>query len=133
MKVIKPYISKFLVLTMFLIMSGIGVANAQSSFTDSTLLGNNTINIEVYPNPAQNHLKITLDEENNDLTNEDEEEYYQYSIGNVIGKKKKSGKVQKKPGSPITIDLDISNLSPGVYFIIVSRGKYSSTIRFIKK
>jgi len=134
MKVLQLNISKVFLFALVVILSGFGSAKAQSVFQDS-VNANTTISMEIFPNPAQHQISLQLEDadESDDLNNQDRQEFFEYSIGNVIGKKKKSGKVQKKPGSPVKVDIDISDLTPGVYFVIVSKSNYTFTKRFIKK
>lgn len=134
MKVPQLNISKIFLFTLVVMLCGFTSAKAQSVFQDS-VNANSTISMEIFPNPAQHQLSVQLEDadESGDMDNQDRQEFFEYSIGNVIGKKKKSGKIQKKPGSPVKVDIDVSDLTPGVYFIIVSKSNYSFTKRFIKK
>lgn len=134
MKVLQLNISKIVLLTAVVVLSAFASANAQSSFQDSVNTST-AITMDIFPNPAQNTLSIQLadSDESGDMNHQNQDEFFQYSIGNVIGKKKKSGKIQKKPGSPVKIDVDISNLSPGVYFVVVTKANHSFTMKFIKK
>lgn len=134
MKVLQLHISKLFLLTVVVIFSAFASAQAQSAFQDSVNT-HTTITMDIFPNPAQNLLSIQLEDsdEGGNVDHQNQDEYFEYSIGNVIGKKKKSGKIQKKPGSPVKIDIDISNLSPGVYFVLVTKANHSFTMKFIKK
>lgn len=88
---------------------------------DSTL--EKTLVVNVFPNPTVNSIVITLSG-NERSKKGDKEQEYEYSIGNVIGQKKKKGKVKVKTGSAVKVEVDTSEWVPGVYFLVIeSKGK----------
>ena len=91
------------------------------------------ISFSVFPNPAHDRLFLEFDAESFDI--EDEFGQFEYSIGNVIGKKKKSGKTTRKAlfQSGNRLEIQTVDLTPGIYLITVTQGSTSTTQRFIKK
>lgn len=92
-----------------------------------------TVSFNIFPNPAQDRLFIEFDSESFDV--DDEFGQFEYSIGNVIGKKKKSGKTTRKAlyQTGNRFEISTADLTPGIYLITVTEGSKSSTQRFIKK
>jgi subtilisin family serine protease len=88
---------------------------------DDYLLGLDVVNtteFSVFPNPVQNNLKF--------LTHQDLSETAVIDIFNALGQSIFQAKM------PIDKQLDISNLSSGMYFIKVSDGNQSATQKIIK-
>ena len=75
------------------------------------------IKINIYPNPADNYLQVNI--EGNNISN------YQYEIFDSFGRIHQSNISTDSP-------IDISNLSPGIYFIRINYpGKKAVTKKFI--
>lgn len=89
---------------------------------DNYLLGldvDNRIEFMVFPNPVQNQLKF--------LTQQDLSSMTSVEIFNALGQSVFQTKM------PQDKQLDVSNLSSGIYFVKVSAGNQSTTKKIIKK
>lgn len=83
----------------------------------TTKLNEQEIKLTIYPNPANNYLTVDIQ----DYTDSD----YQYEIFDSFGRIHQNNVSANSP-------IDISNLSPGVYFIRISYpGKQAATRKFI--
>ena len=95
------------------------------SFATSEMLGTNTFDtansIQLYPNPTRSNMTISV---SNATETPDT-----YSIYNTIGQQIALQKI--KSNSDLTINT--SALSAGVYFIKLSKGTSTKTLRFIKE
>lgn len=70
----------------------------------------------IYPNPSNGIFII-------DLSNlGDSETEIEYSIGDVLGKKKKSEKAKLASGESVKIKKDLTTFAPGIYFIWIKAG-----------
>ena len=78
-------------------------------------LGNDSLDFNLYPNPTENHLNVSLSNEN-----------ATYEIINYLGQEVKKGKLSQD-------GIDIIELNSGVYFFKLSDGKQTLTKKFIKK
>ncbi len=78
----------------------------------------NTTEFTIFPNPVQNQLKF--------LTNQDLSSMASVEIFNALGQSIFQSKM------PHDKQLDISNLSSGMYFVKVSEGNQSATKKIIK-
>lgn len=76
----------------------------------------NILNLQVYPNPSNGLYTITLDEEAS------------YTVYNVSGQVIKQGSF-----AGLTNQLDIANVSNGVYFLKVTTGAASATTKLVKE
>jgi subtilisin family serine protease len=88
---------------------------------DDYLLGLDVVNtteFSVFPNPVQNNLKF--------LTHQDLSETAEIEIFNALGQSIFQAKM------PNDKQLDVSNLSSGMYFIKISDGNQSATQKIIK-
>ena len=79
----------------------------------------NTTEFTIFPNPVQNQLKF--------LTNQDLSEMASVEIFNALGQSIFQAKM------PQDKQLDVSNLSSGMYFVKVSDGNQFTTKKIIKK
>jgi hypothetical protein len=80
--------------------------------------------LNVYPNPAKNDLKLMFSENSLQLN-------LNYCIINSIGKEVLNGKINNKKNEEI--DLNISSLSKGIYYIKTYNDSYSNSCKFIKE
>lgn len=97
--------------TTFGTSSALGLDDAVKSFES----------IFVHPNPASSQLNISVPN-----TNELPDSYL---IFNSLGQELRSTKIL----SPNNLNLNISGWANGIYFIKISKGEQSKTLRFIKK
>lgn len=75
----------------------------------------NTLDFALYPNPTENHLNVSLNDEN-----------ATYEIMNYLGQEVKKGK--------LTSDgIDVNELNSGIYFLKVNSNQQSVSKKFIKK
>ena len=86
------------------------------------------LELSAYPVPAGDKIVITI--EGKDQDNKEKE--LTYSIGNVIGKKKKKGKVTMKSNDIRQIEIDTGDLAKGVYFFIIEDGADIRILKFLK-
>lgn len=100
-------------------------ASESKSFATAELLGTNTFDmansIQLYPNPTRNNLTISV---SNATETPDA-----YSIYNTIGQQIASQKIT----SNTDLTINTSAFSAGVYFIKLSKGSATKTLRFIKE
>ena len=90
----------------------------RSEFTTTGFSQSSIVPFSLYPNPSIDKLNIELIE-NNEAT---------YSIYDLQGKKLHSSKFLEYKAS-----IDISILSPNVYFLIIEQGNKKSTTKFVKE
>ena len=108
------------------IASGGQFGNKQAKvFATDELLGTNSFDaantIQLYPNPAKNTMTISVSNAS--------EAPDSYSIYNTIGQQIASQKIT----SNTDLTINTSTLSTGVYFIKLSKGSSTKTLRFIKE
>ena len=82
----------------------------------------NTSNFIVYPNPASSEINISLSNANKGI--------YQFGLYNQLGQEIKAGSFNFNTN--ISQSLNIEELGMGVYFIKITNGNQSQTIKFIK-
>ena len=94
-------------------------------FATAEALGTNTFDaantIQLYPNPTRNAMTISVSKSS--------ETPESYSIYNTIGQQIASQKIS----SDSDLTINTSALSTGVYFIKLSKGSATKTLRFIKE
>lgn len=107
---------------------------------EDSLTKKKNLKLKLYPNPVNDRIQIRiideedLDDDEDDEDDEDSDEIeLTYGIGNIIGQKKKKGKVKLKSGAAIEVDLDTSHLAKGVYFIYVESSNFIIVQKFIKR
>jgi len=99
---------------------GINATTVEFPLDDTLYINeqNNTYNYQIYPNPANNILKISTNT-NTVLTN--------YVIRNTLGQKVLSGTLNSN------LEIKIDHLNSGIYFTEISNENQSITKQFIKK
>ena len=108
--------------TRITIVASDGLASSQTSFTMTlnqlvTGLENpNSIGLFLYPNPAKETLTISIP---NEMTSKE----LKFSLVNALGQVEKTQNVRSYDGK---ILVDVSSISPGLYFVKIIDG-YSST------
>ena len=114
--------------TVQLIVSNGSCADTVTQKVNTVQLGINTISdlsgLSVSPNPAKDLISVSVNSSSqfNDC---------RLSINNILGQSTYSQNVNLTTGAN-KFDLNISNLSPGIYFISLQNGKNTVTYKFVK-
>jgi bacillolysin len=82
---------------------------------NTTNSSNETLDFNLYPNPTESRLNVSLSDEN-----------ATFEIVNYLGQEIKKGKLSQD-------GIDVSELNAGVYFLKVNRNQQSVSKKFIKK
>ena len=103
------------------------VFNAHGCYENSDTIAFNLKNeterlATIYPNPALDFAQLIIHQE---------AEYIRYQITDRIGKTVAVNRIDQ-PQRFIPIEINVSGLSDGIYFIQVTDGQQSETIRFLK-
>lgn len=77
---------------------------------------NQKINVTAYPNPSTGVVHFDFEEDNT----------YIYTITNVLGNVLKTGAI-----SPSANEIDLQDLTAGVYFLNINSSNYKQTERII--
>ena len=107
--------------------STITLANARiipidlDSLTSYSLQLNEIKDVSVYPNPATDHITIKFNSQNTECLS--------YHICDLLGKIIKSGELKSK----IRNEINISNLKPGIYVILLNSKNQVKTIKLTKQ
>lgn len=119
---------------VFFIISG------QLAASNPDSLSKDRISMSLYPNPTASTLNVEIIEEEDQEPEEDNADdhntngttTYSYSIGDIFGKRKKSGEVKKKNNTgPSSIEIDVRDLSAGTYIIIIYKDNIRMVDRFV--
>lgn len=126
-------INKLVLAGAFTLIFMLGTVESKAGGFEPDSTTTTLVKFSVFPNPAHDRLFLEFEADQFDASNELGE--FEYSIGNVIGKKKKSGKTTRKAvfQSGNQLEINTSDLTPGIYLITVTQGSHTSTQRFIKK
>ena len=96
-----------------------GIVDSCEWWTDLGVVKNESLNFELFPNPANDILFVRLDEQL----------FGELLVLDLTGKKLKCLKIDK---NSFDYDLDISDLNYGTYFIEIHTDRSSSIKRFVK-